>query len=148
MKHDYSYDDKWMRILFVQVKTIAIVGLSSDETKASHEVASYLKHNGFRIIPVNPTPGVILGEAVYSDLESIPVAVDLINVFRPSAECSEVTRRAVRLNPQAIWLQLGVSNEEASDIAAESGIPLVMDRCIKLEHQRLLGKKLVGAPVR
>jgi len=138
-----SSDDKWMRLLFVQVKTIAVVGLSHQEAKASYEVASYLKQNGFRIIPVNPTSGVILGEAVYPDLGSIPVPIDLVNVFRPSEACADIVRQALPLKPQAIWLQLGIENSAASELAAAAGIPLVSNRCIKIEHHRLLGEKVI-----
>lgn len=143
MNPNFSDDDKWMRLLFVQVKTIAVVGLSHRESKASYDVASFLKQHGFRVIPVNPTPGIILGEAVYPDLASIPVPVDLVNVFRPSADCAEVTGLAIPLKPQAIWLQLGITNDEAASQAALAGIPLVMDRCIKLEYQRLFREKLI-----
>ncbi len=148
MNPSLSDDDKEMRLLLVQVKTIAVVGLSHHQAKASHEVASFLKQHGYRVIPVNPTPGIILGEAVYADLASIPVQVDLVNVFRPSAVCAEVTREAIPLKPQAIWLQLGLASNEAAHLSAAAGIPLVMDRCIKLEYQRLFGENLIARSAR
>lgn len=143
MTPNLNFDDPWLRLLLIEVKTIAVVGLSHDEEKTSFMVASYLKRNGFRVIPVNPRPGIILGEAVYPTLGSVPTPVDLVNVFRPSAACAEVVREAVKLRPKAIWLQLGISSQEAAEIANAAGIPIVMDRCIKIEHQRLLGEKLV-----
>lgn len=148
MNPPISYDDKWLHSLFDQVKTIAVVGLSHQESKASYEVANYLKQNGFRIIPVNPTPGVILGEAVYPDLQSIPIRVDLVNVFRPNTACAEIVRQALPLQPQAIWLQLGIENAEAAALAATASIPLLMDLCIKLEHRRLFGESRIHADVR
>lgn len=136
-------DDRWLRRLFLDVKTIAVVGLSHDETKPSFLVASYLKRNGYRVIPVNPKPGIVLGEATYPDLGSIPIPVDLIDVFRRPDGCPEIVRQALPLRPKAIWLQLGIESEEAEAIAREAGIPLVMNRCTKIDHQRLLGEKLI-----
>lgn len=147
MSSPFNYDDKWLGSLFAQAKTIAVVGLSHQESKASYEVANYLKQNGYRIIPVNPTPGVILGEAVYPDLHSIPVRIDVVNVFRPSAACAEVVRQALPLQPQAIWLQLGIESAEAAELAGQASIPLVMDRCIKLEHRRLMGESRIPVGV-
>lgn len=147
MRPPLAYDDHWMRLMLVEVKTIAVVGLSHDEAKASFEVAAYLKQNGYRVIPVNPRPGIILGEAVYPELSAIPMPIDLVNVFRPSAFCAEIVRQALPLKPRAIWLQLGIANDEAARLAGEADIPIVMDRCIKIEHRRLLGEKLVDPSV-
>lgn len=137
------YDDRWLRLLFIEIKTIAVVGLSHDQSKPSFHVADYLKRNGYRIIPVNPRPGLILGEAVYPDLASIPVPIDMVDVFRPSEACLEVTRQAIPLRPKVIWLQLGIANEEAAELARQAGLPMVMNRCTLIEHQRLLGEKLI-----
>lgn len=143
MSSNPAYDDPRTRLLLVEVRTIVVVGLSHDERKTSFTVASYLKRNGYRVLPVNPRPGIILGEAVYPTLELLPAKVDLVNVFRPSEDCAEIVRQAVKLKPKAIWLQLGISSTEAAQIAQDAGIPIIMDRCIKTEHQRLLGEKLV-----
>jgi predicted CoA-binding protein len=134
------YEDGALRRLFLEVKTIAIFGLSHDPSKESYEVAEYLKKAGYRIIPVNPRPGMILGEAVYPSLAAIPTQVDLVDVFRRSDACPDVVRDAILLRPKAIWLQLGIVSKEAEQIAHEAGIPFVMDRCTKTEHRRLLGR--------
>jgi predicted CoA-binding protein len=143
MLTNYANDDAWLKRLFLEVRTIAVVGLSHDETKPSFEVAAYLQKAGYRIIPVNPQPGVILGEAVYADLAAIPVPVDLVDVFRRAEACAEIARQASALRPRAIWLQLGISSEEAARVAEAAKIPIVMNRCAKLEHRRLLEMKLL-----
>ncbi|HEU5078373.1 MAG TPA: CoA-binding protein [Opitutaceae bacterium] len=139
-----SRNDEELRKLFIEIKTIAVVGLSHDAAKPSHEVAAYLQKAGYRIIPINPEPGLILGEAVYPTLADVPVQVDLVDVFRRAEACAEVVRQAVPLKPRAIWLQLGIVSKEAAQIANDAGVPFVMDRCTKIDHQRLLGKRMAG----
>jgi predicted CoA-binding protein len=120
-------------------RTIAIVGLSSDPQRASWFVASYLKKEGYRVIPVNPKAERILGEVCYPDLASIPEPVDLVDVFRPASECLAVARQAVAINAKALWLQLRLVNIEAAELAARAGLKVVVDRCVKMEHGRYHG---------
>jgi hypothetical protein len=126
--------------LLRETRTIAIVGLSTDPQRASWFVASYLKKEGYRIIPVNPKAKEILGEKAYPDLASIPVPVDLVEVFRPAAECLDIARQAVAIKAKALWLQLRLVNIEAAEFAARSGMTVVLDRCVKMEHGRYYGR--------
>jgi uncharacterized protein len=126
--------------LLRETRTIAIVGLSTDPQRASWFVASYLKKEGYRIIPVNPKAKEILGEKAYPDLASIPGPVDLVEVFRPAAECLEVARQAVAIKAKALWLQLKLVNIEAAELAARAGLTVVLDRCVKMEHGRYFGR--------
>ena len=128
-----------IRRLLRETRTIAIVGLSTDPQRASWFVASYLKKAGYRVIPVNPKADEILGEKCYPDLASIPVPVDLVDVFRPSAECLDVARQAVASRAKALWLQLKLVNVEAAEVASAAGLAVVLDRCVKMEHGRYSG---------
>jgi predicted CoA-binding protein len=126
--------------LLRDTRTIAIVGLSSDPQRASWFVASYLKKEGYTIIPVNPKADRILGEKAYPDLASIPGPVDMVEVFRPAAECLEIARQAVAIKAKSLWLQLKLVNIEAAEYAARSGLTVVLDRCVKMEHARYFGR--------
>ena len=132
-------DPTVIRRLIAGARTVAIVGMSHDRQKASSFVASYLQHEGYRIVPVNPRGGRILGETVYPDLASIPFAVDVVDVFRPPLEAPIVARQAVATGARALWLQLRIVNFEAAEIAAAAGLEVVMDRCLKMEHGRFNG---------
>ncbi|OIR09332.1 hypothetical protein GALL_85650 [mine drainage metagenome] len=132
MNTDPSLEGRILR----ESRTIAVVGLSADPDKPSHEVAAYLQSRGYRIVPVNPKGGTILGEAVWPDLASIPFPVDVVDVFRPPAACPEVARQAVAIGARFLWLQLGIVSEEAARIAREGGLGVVMDRCMLIEHQK------------
>jgi predicted CoA-binding protein len=130
-------DDQLRQILH-EARTIAVVGLSADPGKPSHEVAAYLQANGYRIVPVNPRGDVILGETVYADLRAVPEPIDLVDVFRPAAACLDVARAAVAVRAKVLWLQLGIVNDEAAALARDAGLTVVMDRCTLREHRRLL----------
>ena len=131
-------DDK-MKQLLLECKTIAVVGLSDKPHRDSFKVAQYMQNQGYRIIPVHPRVSEVLGEPAYKTLADIPDKIDLVNVFRKSEETPAVVEQAIALKPQAVWLQLGISNHEAANIAERAGIDFVQDRCIKVEHARLLG---------
>ena len=118
-------------------KTIAVVGASRNPSKAAHSIPKYLKEHGYTIILVNPKAETILEEKVYPSLAKIPVQVDIVDIFRPSEETSKVVEEAVKLKPKLIWLQLGIINDKAKEIAEKHGIPFVMDKCMKIEHMRL-----------
>ncbi len=115
---------------------IAVVGASRDEEKTAHRVPAQMRRHGWRIIPVNPYAQEILGETAYRTLADIPVPVDLVNVFRPSAAAAEVVRQAVAIGAPAVWLQLGIASTEAREIALAAGIDYVEDRCIAVERAR------------
>jgi predicted CoA-binding protein len=121
-------------------QTIAIVGLSANELRASNFVGLYLKRHGFSVIPVNPRESEILGEVSYPSLSDVPVAVDIVNVFRAPDALPAIAREAVAIRAGALWCQFGVINEEGARIAEEGGLPVVMDRCLKVEHARYFGR--------
>jgi predicted CoA-binding protein len=120
--------------------TIAIVGLSANELRASNFVGLYLKRHGYRVIPVNPRESEILGEVSYPSLSEVPVPVDIVNVFRAPDALPAIAREAVAIHAGALWCQFGVINEEGARVAEEGGLPVVMDRCLKVEHARYLGR--------
>ena len=120
-----------------EAKTIAVVGLSSNPEKASNEVGNYLKEQGYRIIPVNPNEEEVLGEHAYDSVEEIPEKVDVVDVFLPPDKTPEIAEDAVRAGAGALWLQEGITNEEARQIAQEGGLAYVEDTCLKKTHQSL-----------
>lgn len=124
-----------LRIL-EEMTTFAVVGLSADPTKAAHSVPAAMQAYGWRIIPVNPHAETLLGEPVYRHLADIPEPVELVNVFRPSAEAADITRQAVEIGAKAVWLQLGIASPEARRIATDAGLLYVEDRCIAVERAR------------
>lgn len=119
--------------------TIAVVGLSPKEDRASFRVAQYLQTQGYHIIPVHPQATEILNERVYRSLEDIPDAVDIVDVFRRSEDTPEVAEAAVRIGAKALWLQLGIENEVAEAIAEAGGLEFVQNRCLKIEHEMRMG---------
>jgi predicted CoA-binding protein len=121
-------------------KTIAIVGLSSNELRASHFVGFYLKRHGYRVIPVNPRETEVLGDASYASLLDVPVPVDIVNVFRAPDALPKIARDAVAIHAGALWCQFGVINEEGAEIAEAGGVTVIMDRCLKVEHARYAGR--------
>ncbi len=126
---------EWQDILR-NSKTVAVVGLSTDPTKDSHAVAAYLQSQGYRIIPVNPRAREILGERCYPDLLSVPVPVDVVNVFRPSHEVPAIVEHAIAVGAKAIWMQVGIVHAEAAEKARQAGLKVVMDSCMRLAHRR------------
>ena len=121
-------------------RTVAVVGLSPNELRASNFVGYYLKRHGYRVIPVNPGETEILGETSYPTLADVPVPVDVVNVFRTPEALPGIAREAVAIHAGALWGQFGVVNEEAARIAADGGVTVVMDRCLKVEHARYVGR--------
>jgi predicted CoA-binding protein len=120
--------------------TIAIVGLSGNELRASHFVGLYLKRHGYQVIPVNPREAEVLGETSYASLLDVPGPVDVVNVFRAPDALPEIAREAVAIGAGALWCQFGVINEEGARIAQDGGMTVIMDRCLKVEHARYLGR--------
>jgi predicted CoA-binding protein len=121
-------------------KTVAVVGISPKEDRPSYIVASYLKSKGYRIIPVRPDGELILGEKVYHSLSEIPkeIGVDVVDIFRKSEEVPPIVEEAVQRGAKVVWMQEGVIHHEAGEKAEKAGLKVVMDRCMKKEHQRLL----------
>jgi len=133
--------DKAMKEILLSAKTIASVGLSSNQEKESYGIVSYLKEQGYRIIPVNPTATEILGEKVYPDLVSISDQVDVVQVFRKSEDVPPVVDSAIKIGAKVVWMQEGIVNEEAAQKAREAGLQVVMDACMRATHQRLIGPR-------
>ncbi len=128
-----------IREVLATTRTIAIVGLSRDRSKASHFVATYLRYAGYEIIPVNPTIQEWHGITSYPDLASVPQQIDMVDVFRPAPECPALAEQAVDVGARVFWMQLRVVSLEAAEIAERAGLKVVMDRCIKMEHGRYNG---------
>jgi predicted CoA-binding protein len=121
-------------------RTIAVVGLSGNPLRASHFVGFYMQRHGYRVIPVNPREPEILGEHSYATLGDVPVAVDIVNVFRAPAALPGIAREAVAIGAKCLWCQFTVINEEGARIAEDAGLTVVMDRCLKVEHARYAGR--------
>lgn len=128
-----------LRHILKDSRTIAVVGLSADWFRPSYFAAKYMQEHGYRIIPVNPKYSEILGERCYPDLASVPDKIDIVDVFRKSADCAPIAKEAVAIGAKTLWLQIGVVNEEARHIAETAGLSVVMDRCVKIEYARLFG---------
>ena len=122
-------------------KTIAVVGLSPNPQRPSHDVARYLQQQGYRIIPVNPSVTEVLGEKSYPDLSSIPEHIDVVDIFRRSEDVPPIVEEAIKVKASAVWMQEGVINEEAAKRARRAGLRVVMDKCMLKEHKRLLPPK-------
>ncbi|MBW6435205.1 CoA-binding protein [Actinoplanes hulinensis] len=121
-------------------RTIAIVGLSGNELRASYFVGYYMRRHGYRVIPVNPRESAILGETSHPSLAEVPVPVDVVNVFRAPSALPEIARQAVAIGAGTLWTQFGVINPEGAEIASSGGLTVIEDRCLKVEHARYVGR--------
>jgi predicted CoA-binding protein len=121
-------------------RTIAVVGLSANQLRASNFVGYYLKRHGYTVIPVNPRESEILGEKSYPSLRDIPGHVDIVDVFRAPDALPDIAREAVEIGADVLWCQFGVINAEGIQIAEEGGLDVVVDRCLKIEHARFVGR--------
>lgn len=126
--------------MLTRYKNIAVVGLSPDPEKPSHEVAAYLKRAGFRIIPVNPACREILGERCYPTLADVPDRVDIVDVFRRSEFLPEIVEQAVAKGARVVWMQEGIVNQAAAARAEAAGLAVVMDRCLLKEHLKVASR--------
>lgn len=124
-----------IRELLTRTKTIAVVGLSSDPLRPSYGVSQYMQRKGYRIIPVNPNEQTVLGEKAYSSLAAVPDKIDLVDVFRRTEFVPEIIDEVIRLKIDAVWLQEGVVHQPAAKKARDSGVLVVMDKCILKEHR-------------
>ena len=128
-----------LRRILARSRTIAVVGLSANWYRPSYFAAKYLQDHGYRVIPVNPNYEQVLGERCYPSVSAIPEPVDVVDGFRKSEEMVELARDAVNKKASVLWMQLGIRNEEALWIASDAGLDVVVDRCMKIEHARILG---------
>jgi predicted CoA-binding protein len=122
-------------------RVVAMVGLSSDGDRPSNIVARYLKKQGYRIIPVNPTEGKVLGEVSYPDLLSIPETVEVVDIFRRPEAVPDIVEQAIKIGAKAVWMQEGIVNESAATRATEAGLLVVMDKCMRKQHIQLKASK-------
>lgn len=136
-------EDREIQEILKTCKTMAVVGCSRYPDKDANRIPKYMKARGYKVIPVNPTALEILGEPAFASLSEITEPVDIVNIFRPSDEVLRVVEEAVKLNPRCIWTQLGIESKEAAELAERHHIAMVMDRCIMVEHSRL-----VAGPIR
>jgi len=128
-----------LRRILASHRTIAVVGLSAHWHRPSYFAAKYMQEHGYRVIPVNPQYQEVLGERCYPSIASIPGAVDIVDAFRRAPEMPALAREAVAKGAKVLWMQLGVASEEAARIAQEGGLDVVQNRCVKIEHARILG---------
>lgn len=135
MEKDTHSDDEIRQIF--SLKNVAVIGMSKHEEKAAHFVPKYLFDNGFDITPVNPNASEILGKKCYSNIENVEKEIDIVDVFRPSDQVLPVIEDAIKIKPKVIWLQEGIHNAEAEELAKSAGIKVVFNRCMLAEHQRL-----------
>ena len=135
-----GYQDSEVIRRVLAMRSVAIVGLSGNELRASNFVGRYLQRNGYDIFPVNPREKTILGQRSYASLSDISEAIDVVNVFRQPSAVPAIAREAVSMGARCLWLQYNVISEEGAKIASEAGMDVVMDRCMKVEHARYLGR--------
>lgn len=150
MQRNGNPNEEIFRTILSRYRNVAIVGLSNDPTRPSYTVAEYLKNHGFRIVPVNPYVTEVLGEKSYKSLLEMPreiqKTIEVVDVFRRSEDVLPIVEQAVRMKKlydvlRVVWMQLGVVNEPAARLAQEAGLTVVMNRCMRQEHQRLYGEK-------
>ena len=139
-ERDLYQNARQIQDVLATAKTVAIVGMSTETTKPSNMVGSYLMDEGFIVIPVNPRATEILGQRCYPDLKSIPVPVDVVDVFRPAKEVAAIVDEAIAIGAKAVWTQLRIADLEASKKAQDAGLVSVADKCIKMEHGRYGGQ--------
>ncbi len=128
-----------LRRILGSTRTIAVVGLSDKWYRPSYFAAKYMQEHGYRVIPVNPNHREILGERCYPSVDAIPGPVDVVDCFRRPDEMPELAREAVAKGAKVLWMQLGIRNDEAARTASEAGLDVVMNRCVKIEHARIMG---------
>ncbi len=133
-------DDSQIARLLGSIKIIAVVGCSRDISKDAYKVPEYLQRHGYKIIPVNPLTSYVLGEKSYKLASEIKDRVDIVLVFRPSEDVLSIVQDVLKMEnkPRLVWMQLGIQNQEAANLARENGIDVIENRCIKIEHNRLL----------
>jgi uncharacterized protein len=137
---DRYQDPRTIQRVIHSARTVAIVGLSANPLRPSNFVGFYLRRHGYRVIPVNPRETEILGEVSYPSLSDVPEPVDVVNVFRAPDALPAIAREAVAVKTGALWCQFGVINEEGARLAEDGGLDVIVDRCLKIEHARYVGR--------
>ena len=132
-----QHDGELAQRLVAEAKTIALYGIASDPSRPSNEVARYLIDAGYDVYLVNPTEAEVFGRPVYARLQDVPVPIDVVDIFRRAEFMPEVIAHAIEAGAKAVWMQLGLVNEEAAATARAAGLEVVMDRCMKIEHGRM-----------
>ncbi len=135
MEKDNHSDDEIKEIF--SLKNVAVVGMSKNPDKAAHYVPKYLSEQGYNIIPINPIRNEILNKKSYQSVSEVDQPIDIVDIFRPSDQVLPVVEEAIKMKPKVIWLQQGIHNEEAEELARKEGIKVVFNRCMLAEHQRL-----------
>jgi len=135
MERDDYTDDQIREIL--SLNKVAVIGMSKNSSKAAHYVPKYLSDNGYDIIPINPSAEQILEKKCYSSISEIDEEIDIVDIFRPSDDVLPFVQEAIKKKPKVIWLQEGIHNLEAEDLARKEGIKVIFNRCMLAEHQRL-----------
>ncbi len=135
MEKDDHSDDEIKQIF--SLKNVAVIGMSKHPEKAAHFVPKYLSEQGFNILPINPTSSEILNKKCYSNVTEVDEPIDIVDVFRPSDQVLPVVKEAIKMKPKVIWLQQGIHNQEAEELARKEGIKVVFNRCMLAEHKRL-----------
>ena len=133
-----------LRRILTQRRTIAVVGLSAQWHRPSYFAAKYMQDHGYRIIPVNPNYGEVLGQRCYPGIADVPEQVGIVDCFRKASEMVPIARDAVAIGAKVLWMQLGIRNDEAAGIAADAGLDVVMDHCVKIEYARIMGGLAAG----
>ncbi|MEP7208314.1 MAG: CoA-binding protein [Casimicrobiaceae bacterium] len=128
-----------IRRILTTARVLAVVGLSANWYRPSYFAAKYMQDHGYRVVPVNPTYDEVLGERCYASLADIPFPVDLVDCFRHAEEMPGLARAAVAVGARIFWMQLGIRNDTAAALASDAGLEVVQDRCVKIEHARILG---------
>jgi predicted CoA-binding protein len=128
-----------LRRILLRSRTLAVVGLSAQWHRPSYFAAKYMRDHGYRILPVNPRYDEVLGQRCYPDLKSVPEAVDIVDCFRKADEIPAIADDAIAIGAKVLWMQLGIVNHEAAQRASAAGLDVVMNRCVKIEHARILG---------
>ncbi len=139
---DYNPPDEEIVDILKSSKTIAIVGISQKQERDSYMVAKYLKEHGYKIIPVNPRYEEVLGEKCYPDLKSVPEKIDVVDIFRKPEAIPPIVDEAIEVGAKAVWMQLGLAHNASAKKARDVGVKVVMNKCIKVEHQKLVSQRL------
>jgi predicted CoA-binding protein len=128
-----------LRRILTQARVIAVIGLSANWYRPSYFAAKYMQEHGYRVVPVNPGYATVLGETCYPDIAAIPGNVDIVDCFRKPHEMPALAREAAAKGARVLWMQLGIRSDDAARIASDAGLEVVMDRCVKIEHARIMG---------
>jgi uncharacterized protein len=132
-----SVDENEITTILRQARTVAVVGISDKEERDSHKVAKYLKEHGYRIVPVNPKFREVLGEICYPGLKDVPEHIDVVDIFRNPEAIPGIVDEAIAVKADVVWMQLGLSHDEAAQKARTAGLQVVMNHCIKIEHGKI-----------